>query len=85
VLERYGQPDKPTYVGRYRNAQTTYEHKKQIEDMVHAILEDREPRVNGEAGRRSVEILRGIYYSAITGRQIQLPMTIPDETPYPAV
>jgi UDP-N-acetyl-2-amino-2-deoxyglucuronate dehydrogenase len=49
-------------------------HCRQIEDMVAAIIEDREPLVNGEEGRKSLEIVQAVYESARTGETIRLPM-----------
>jgi len=39
-------------------------HKLQVEDMVAAISENREPMVSGESGRKAVEIICAIYQSA---------------------
>ena len=39
-------------------------HMAQIDDMVNAILEDREPLVNGEAARKSLELILSIYQSS---------------------
>ena len=35
----------------------TYYHKLQIEDFLDAVIEDREPMVNGEEGRKVVEMV----------------------------
>ena len=47
-------------------------HKKQIQDMVHAIHEDREPQVNGEEGRKVLEIISAIYESSKKGEEVVL-------------
>jgi UDP-N-acetyl-2-amino-2-deoxyglucuronate dehydrogenase len=39
-------------------------HMEQINDMVNAVLEDREPLVNGEAARKSLELILAIYQSS---------------------
>lgn len=39
-------------------------HRMQIEDMIQAIEEDREPLVNGEEGIKPLEIILSIYESA---------------------
>ena len=49
-------------------------HAKQFHDLLEAIKKDREPSVNGPEGRRSVEIILGIYKSAETGRPVELPL-----------
>lgn len=46
-------------------------HQRQIEDMISAIKKDREPLVNGEEGRKSVEIILAIYESARTGKEVK--------------
>lgn len=47
-------------------------HRKQIEDMVDAVREDREPIVNGEEARKAVAIVLAIYESAKTGEPVKL-------------
>jgi predicted dehydrogenase len=40
--------------------------------MIHAIHEDREPLVNGEEGRRALEIVLAVYESSRTGKTVRL-------------
>jgi UDP-N-acetyl-2-amino-2-deoxyglucuronate dehydrogenase len=47
-------------------------HAEQIADMIRAIREDGTPLVDGEAGRRPVEIILAIYESARTHREVAL-------------
>src|SRR5256714_13775824 len=47
-------------------------HALQIADIIRAIREDRPPLVDGYAGRRSVEIILGIYESARTHQEVTL-------------
>ncbi len=47
-------------------------HMAQINDFVHAILENREPLVNGETARKSLELILAIYQSSKENRLIQL-------------
>ena len=42
--------------------------------MIDAIRNDREPYVNGEAGRRALEMVLAIYKSAATGEPVEFPM-----------
>jgi len=53
-------------------------HTIQIKDMVEAIKQDREPIVNGEEGRRSIEIILSIYRSSQTGKPIRLSRNSPE-------
>jgi len=45
-------------------------HQTQIEDMITAIKQDREPSVNGIEGRKSVEIISAIYQSARENKEV---------------
>ena len=47
---------------------------KQIKDFVTAIDSGRKPLVDGEEGRKSVEIILAIYKSAWTGKRVSLPL-----------
>ena len=42
-------------------------HRPVMADFVEAILEDREPQVNGPEARRAVELITGIYESGRNG------------------
>lgn len=59
---RYRQPADPSY------------HAVQIADFLAAIREGREPLVNGEEGRKSVELLNAIYESGRTGQPVRFPV-----------
>ncbi len=48
-------------------------HQKQIEDMIHSIETGNDPLIDGNEGRKSVEIVLAIYESAKTGKRITLP------------
>lgn len=49
-------------------------HLPQIEDMVAAIREGRDPAIVGEEGRKAVEVILAIYESARTGKEVELPL-----------
>lgn len=49
-------------------------HARLFADMIRAIETDSEPKINGPEGRRSVEIILGIYAAAESGKAIQLPL-----------
>lgn len=51
---------------------STEGHRRQIEDMVHAVRENREPIVNGHEGRKSLEVVCALYQAAEEQRVIQL-------------
>jgi predicted dehydrogenase len=48
-------------------------HAAQIADMMQAIRDDRAPLVDGDAGRRPVEIILGVYESARSHQEVTLP------------
>ncbi len=52
----------------------------QIGDFLDAIRTGREPLTGGSEGRRALEVLTGLYESAITGRPVELP--IQRDNPY---
>ena len=49
-------------------------HRRQIADMVDAILTGRPPLIDGAEGRKAVEIIRAIYRSAQVDRPVALPL-----------
>lgn len=48
-------------------------HAELIKDFAKAIEEDRKPYVDGLEGRRSIEVIRAIYYSGKTGKVVKFP------------
>jgi predicted dehydrogenase len=53
---------------------THVDHQAQLEDFLFAIEHDREPLVNGEEGRKSLEIVLAVYQSARTRCVVPLPL-----------
>jgi len=49
-------------------------HASLIKDFVQAVLEDRDPYVNGEEGRRSLELIMAIYKSGKTCSLVDFPL-----------
>ena len=49
-------------------------HTPLYADVIDAIKNDREPYVNGEAGRRALELVLAIYKSAAEGKPVSLPL-----------
>ena len=52
----------------------THFHRLQIQDFVRAILEDRDPMMTGEEGRKTVELFTAIYRSQQERRPIHWPL-----------
>ena len=51
-----------------------YGHTPLYADMVDAMQNDREPYVNGEAGKRALELVLAIYKSAAEAKAVKLPL-----------
>ena len=49
-------------------------HAHQFKDVIKAIKQGSNPKIDGHEGRRSVEIILAIYKAAETGKRIQLPL-----------
>ena len=49
-------------------------HTALYANMIDAIQKNREPYVNGEAGRRALELVLAIYKSAAEGKPVKLPL-----------
>ena len=47
-------------------------HARQLADFVHAVRTGGKPLVDGREGRRSVEVIEAVYWSARTGRTVEL-------------
>jgi predicted dehydrogenase len=49
-------------------------HAMQFCDFVEAIEQNRTPAIDGHEGRRSVEIILGVYKAADSGKTVKLPL-----------
>ncbi len=49
-------------------------HAMQFQDFLDAVKKNRRPAVDGLEGRRSVEIILGVYKAAETGKPVKLPL-----------
>lgn len=58
----------------YQRAANPSYHAAQLQDFLHAIGDGREPLVNGEEGRKAVELMLAIYESSRTGNAVTLPL-----------
>jgi predicted dehydrogenase len=56
------------------NDPMSYYHTLQIADMLNAVLEGREPLVNGVEGRKSVEIFTALYRSQREHAAVKFPL-----------
>ena len=50
-------------------------HTELFKDVLRAIADGSQPIIDGAEGRRSVEIIRGIYQAAKTGQTVKLPLS----------
>lgn len=51
-----------------------HNHSLLLNDFIDAIKEDRDPRINGEEGKKSLEIVLGAYLSKLLRRKIEFPI-----------
>ena len=65
VMKEFGE-DPPNVYG--------YGHTPLYADVIDAIKNNREPYVNGEAGKRALELVPAVYKSAAEGRPVKLPL-----------
>ena len=49
-------------------------HYRVLKDFVSAIKEGRRPRIDGQEGRRSIELIEAIYESSSSGCQVAIPV-----------
>lgn len=47
-------------------------HRRQIEDMMNAVNENRSPMIDGREGRKSLELVVALYIAANEGRPVKL-------------
>lgn len=52
-----------------------YGHTPLYKDVIEAVLEDRAPFVDAQAGKRALELVLAIYKSAAEGKSVKLPLT----------
>ncbi len=71
LLERWKQEDTEFF----KTIDPTYHyHKLQVEDFLRSILEDGQPLVSGEEGRKTVELFTAIYRSQRDRKSIRFPL-----------
>lgn len=56
------------------NKDYIHNHSLLLKDFIDAIKEDREPKVNGEEGKKSLEIVLGAYISQQLGKKVEFPI-----------
>ena len=52
----------------------THYHELQLGDFLSAVLEDRKPPIDGEAGRRVVELFTAVYQSQRYRKPVEFPV-----------
>ena len=68
----YVDEEKVVYGATNSPAISHVNHKAQLQDVINAILGDREPLVNGEEGFKTLQIVLGIYESSEKKRRVDL-------------
>ncbi len=62
-------------------------HRRHVEDLCEAIIQDREPQIPGNEARKAVEVIKAIYLSSRQGgATVELPLSYEDDGPgiYPS-
>jgi UDP-N-acetyl-2-amino-2-deoxyglucuronate dehydrogenase len=72
-LQAAGPPSWSTGYEYLRPAHPSY-HAVQLQDFLRSIQHGREPLVNGEEGRKSLELMLAIYESSRAGAAVRLPL-----------
>jgi UDP-N-acetyl-2-amino-2-deoxyglucuronate dehydrogenase len=57
-------------------------HRLQIQDFLQAIVEDRDPAVTGEEGRKHVELFTAIYRSQYQSKPVKFPLDAGEGSEY---
>jgi predicted dehydrogenase len=70
-LAQWQQQDRDFFAGIKA---TEYYHQQQIDDFCLAILEDRDPLITGEDGRKTVEIFTAVYRAQRDGKPVVFPL-----------
>lgn len=73
VLERFSAEGSGTFADPM--AMSFENHRRQLEDFLHAIETDSTPMVDGHEGLRSVELVEAIYRSATSGQTVTVNAT----------
>ena len=53
-------------------------HTGQLENVLSALEQDKEPAITGEDGRRTIELITAIYKSGATRQPVSLPLSADD-------
>jgi UDP-N-acetyl-2-amino-2-deoxyglucuronate dehydrogenase len=70
-LEKAAAGETDELVGNNK-AVTSGGHVWLVDDLIHAISEDRDPYITGESARKAVDLILAIYESARTGQDVKL-------------
>ena len=57
----------------------SYYHQRQIRDFLLAVLQDRQPLITGEEGRKTVELFTAIYRSQRDRQPVKFPLQLEKE------
>ncbi len=83
ALDLWTVPGEEGLIEEWNNADTdefnsvdsmTWYFKQQLADFAHAILNDRQPMVTAEEGRKTVELFTAIYRSQRDGKPVKFPI-----------
>ena len=69
MLDRYGRGNR---VACAYEPGTKYGHATQVEDIVDAVIEDRDPQIMPEEAIKAVKLIEAVYTSARTGKTVKI-------------
>ena len=69
VLDRYGRGNR---IACAYEPGTKYGHATQVEDIVDAVLEDRDPQIMPMEAIKAVKLIEAVYTSARTGKTVNI-------------
>jgi predicted dehydrogenase len=75
LLKKWQQEDAELFI---RINPMEHYHQLQVEDFLNSVIEDRDPLITGEEGRKTVEIFTAIYRSQRDRKPVRFPL-LPEE------
>lgn len=75
IREKYGKTSETSGGAADPKAISFVGHQRQFEDFLAAIEQGQKPMIDGDQGRKSVELILAIYQSSWEGKRVTLPLT----------
>ena len=69
MLDRYGRGNR---IAAAYQPGMKYGHITQVEDMIDAVIEDRDPQIMPKEAKKAVKLIESVYLSARTGETVKI-------------